>query len=100
MLAELVRPVGEGPEIGVRTNERGVMPLGGDTRLHPTSTKARKAAEDSRTPGPRGRSSVQPGATASWSAAVLCRFELCSFAGEFSRKLQALRLVTLAATNF
>jgi hypothetical protein len=39
MSDELARPVGAGPEIGVRTNERGVMPLGGDTKLHPTMQK-------------------------------------------------------------
>src|SRR6267154_1046509 len=33
-----------------------------------------KAAEDSRTPRPRGRSGTLSIATASWSAAVLCRF--------------------------
>src|SRR5882672_4411777 len=33
-----------------------------------------KAAEDSRTPRPRGRSGVREPAPASWSAAVLCRF--------------------------
>src|SRR5712672_3223541 len=33
-----------------------------------------KAAEDSRTPQPRGSSGAQSVATASWSAAVLCRF--------------------------
>src|SRR5205823_3057611 len=33
-----------------------------------------KAAEDSRTPRPRGQSGVRESAPASWSAAVLCRF--------------------------
>jgi ACS family hexuronate transporter-like MFS transporter len=33
-----------------------------------------KAAEDSRTPKPRGQSGTQEHAPASWSAAVLCRF--------------------------
>src|SRR6266478_10045942 len=33
-----------------------------------------KAAEDSRTPKPRGRSGAQSVATASWSAAAPCRF--------------------------
>jgi ACS family hexuronate transporter-like MFS transporter len=34
-----------------------------------------KAAEDSRTPQPRGLSGAQENAPASWSAAVLCRFQ-------------------------
>jgi len=39
-----------------------------------TPRETTKAAEDSRTPRPRGRSGAQSVATASWSAAVLCRF--------------------------
>lgn len=37
-------------------------------------TRVSKAAEDSRARRPRGRSSVRLNASASWSAAVLCRF--------------------------
>jgi len=37
-------------------------------------TGALKAAEDSRTPRPRGRSNSQSLASASWNAAVFCRF--------------------------
>src|SRR5215813_11903277 len=42
-----------------------------------------KAAEDSRTPRPRGRSGMRSIATASWSAAVLCRFGVHSLAGSY-----------------
>src|SRR5882724_9938978 len=35
---------------------------------------SQKAAEDSRTPKPPGRSGMRENAPASWSAAVLCRF--------------------------
>src|SRR5215468_10204921 len=35
----------------------------------------RKAAEDSRTPRPRGLNGTPKHAPASWSAAVLCRFQ-------------------------
>jgi len=40
-----------------------------------------KAAEDSRAPKPGEPSVAQSVATASWSAAVLCRFDLRSLAG-------------------
>jgi hypothetical protein len=43
--------------------------------LSQTRARAMKAAEDSRTPRPRGRRGGQSVATASWSAAVLCRFD-------------------------
>src|SRR5262249_25664276 len=43
-----------------------------------------KAAEDSRTPRPRGRRGMRYVATPSWSAAVLCRFDFRSLAGGFA----------------
>src|SRR5712672_3050664 len=59
-----------------------------------------KAAEDSRTPR-RCRDGLRATRSARfWSAAVLCRFGLRSLAGGIPRKLQALRLVTSAATKF
>src|SRR5215471_10041884 len=43
-------------------------------------TKAAQAAENSRSPNPRRMRGVQSLAPASWSAAVLCRFDCRSFA--------------------
>jgi hypothetical protein len=42
----------------------------------PSVASQTKAAEDSRTPKPRGLNGVRKNAPASWSAAVLCRFEV------------------------
>src|SRR5882672_5413409 len=44
--------------------------------FHQPAQSSAKAAEDSRTPKPRGSNGVQESAPASWSAAVLCRFVL------------------------
>src|SRR5690349_12412884 len=45
-----------------------------ESRLQPAARANVKSAEDSRTPRPRGNGGTHSVATASWSAAVFCRF--------------------------
>jgi len=61
-----------------------------DQEKNGVQTQATKAAEDSRTPRPLGKSGAQSTAPASWSAAVLCRFERRSLDTETNRVVSKL----------